>query len=84
MTRAEASAWIDHHLRLRTIAALERLRLRAGDVVVKKVEHVDPGTGEFHEYVSPILVISSIGSHGLVYFKGGNGQCGWPSSLSHA
>jgi hypothetical protein len=49
---------------------------------VKKTTHVDPVTGELHEYVSPPMVISSIGSNGLVYFRGGNGQCGWPSSLS--
>jgi hypothetical protein len=29
-------------------------------------------------------IVSSVGSNGLVYFKGGNGQCGWPANLRRA
>jgi len=27
------------------------------------------------------VTVSSIGSNGLVYFRGGNGKCGWPANL---
>lgn len=30
------------------------------------------------------FITSSIGSEGLVYFRGGNGRCGWASTLRQA
>jgi hypothetical protein len=81
MTVSEASAWIDHFLSLRTIAALETLQLRAGDEVNQTVVFADPATGEVQDAEWPATV-SSIGANGLVYFKGGNGKCAWPIALS--
>ena len=81
MTKAVASAWIEHHLARRTAARLRDLRLRAGETVMHVSKWVDEGTGEIHEDRREVTV-SSIGATGLVYFKGGNGQCGWPTNIS--
>ena len=80
MHRSVASAWIDHYLSLRTADALESLRLKAGDRVHRQHEYADPSTGEVTS-LDRSFTVSSIGSNGLVYFRGGNGQCGWPSNL---
>lgn len=78
-SRSEISAWIDHHLALATAEALEELKLRHGDAVRVRYQ-VDPHESPF--YWSG--VVSSIGSQGLVYFKGGNGKCAWPRSIELA
>lgn len=80
MLRPVASAWIDYYLSLRTAEALETLQLKAGDQVHYVVEHMDPMTGEIAD-VGHTVTVSSIGSNGLVYFRGGNGACGWPTRL---
>ena len=71
---AVAGAWIDVFLVRRTIAALRELKLQSGDIVDRRRGHGDNGLVRRFE-------ISSIGDDGLVYFRGGNGQCGWPSGL---
>ena len=83
LSKAVASAWIDHHLSLRTIESLRALRIVTGDKVIKRSIWTDPTTGELHEATYGFTV-SSIGRDGLVYFRGGNGKCGWPSSLTRA
>ena len=80
LSRSVASAWIEHYLSVRAARALEELRLRAGDVVDHEHRHVDPTTGEMHVWFQR-QTVSSIGRNGLVYFRGGNAQCGWPSQL---
>ncbi len=81
LTLAEASAWIEVELARQTIAAHETLMLRSGDAVMVETTHVDTVTGEVTDIEWGPQVVSSIGANGLVYFKGGNGQCGWPSNL---
>lgn len=81
LSRPVASAWIEHHLALRTIAALRRLRLARGDEVIHISTFTDPASGQVHTVRTPVTV-SSIGSAGLVYFKGGNGKAGWPVNLT--
>jgi hypothetical protein len=71
---AVASAWIDAFLARKTIAALRTLRLQRGDVV----DHCRPHENRIHVRR---FEVSSLGDSGLVYFRGGNGQCGWPSAL---
>ncbi len=72
LNRNIASAWIEHLLTLRTIEALIRLQPAKNDAVIaRKVTNFEGQTTEslyFH-------IISSIGADGLIYFKGGNGQC---------
>lgn len=80
MHRTVASAWIDHYLSLRTADALEDLRLKAGDQLHRQHNYVDPSTGEVTN-LGETVTVSSIGSNGLVYFRGGNGKCGWPANL---
>lgn len=75
-SRAEISAWIDHYLSLATADALEKLALKRGDAIRVRYQ------SDIQE--SPFYwsgVASSIGSQGLVYFKGGNGKCAWPRSI---
>jgi len=83
LSKGVASAWIGHHLTARNAERLRELRLRAGDQVINARTWVDHDTGELHTLLDH-FVVSSIGSAGLVYFKGGNGKCAWPSRLSHA
>lgn len=73
-TLREASAWIDFLLATRTATVLAQMRPNRGDVV-DKVRSTDRGEGGSRH------VISSIRDNGLVYFRGGNGYCGWVSSL---
>lgn len=80
ISRRVASAWIEHYLSLRTASALKELRLVAGDAVSQEHSDIDSMTGEIHVWYQP-RTVSSIGENGLVYFRGGNGQCGWPSLL---
>lgn len=83
LSKNVASAWIGHYLAVRTADSLERLHLRAGDQVTHQSKLVDYDTGELHAW-SDRYVVSSIGARGLVYFKGGNGKCGWPANLSRS
>jgi hypothetical protein len=71
---AVTGAWIDVFLARRTIDALHTLKLQRGDVVDHR---------RLHEEKALVrrVVVSSLGDDGLVYFRGGNGQCGWPSAL---
>ncbi|MBU8743635.1 hypothetical protein [Micrococcus luteus] len=80
MSRAVASAWIDHYLSLATADALERLQLSAGDTVRVIQNDADPEAGELAD-LGRVVTVSSIGGDGLVYFRGGNGQCAWPTRL---
>lgn len=83
LSRRSASAWIGHFLAERTAHRLRETQLIQGDRVTKTSSWVDEATGELHEW-SQEYEVSSIGANGLVYFRGGNGQCGWPSSLTRA
>ena len=83
LSKSLASAWIEHYLSVRTAESLEKLQLRAGDQVTHQPKMVDYDTGELRTW-SDRYVVSSIGARGLVYFKGGNGKCGWPANLSHS
>lgn len=80
MHRPVASAWIDHYLALGSAQALECLELVSGDQVHLKNDYIDPGTGEITD-LGGTFTVSSIGSNGLVYFRGGNGKCAWPTKL---
>jgi hypothetical protein len=71
---AVAGAWIDVFLARRTIDALLTLKLQRGDVVDHRRLHGETA-------LVRRVVVSSLGDDGLVYFRGGNGQCGWPSAL---
>lgn len=81
MPRSVASAWIDHYLSVRTLKSLRELQPKAGDLLKHSKDFVDPTTGEV-ETVETDVVVSSIGSSGRVYFKGGNSYSGWPTDLS--
>lgn len=81
LTFRSASAWIDYFLGLKTLAALRNLRLARGDTVEHRRPFRHPTTGE--EVLSVyVFEVSSIRKDGLVFFRGGNGKCGWPSALS--
>jgi hypothetical protein len=80
LTKQVASAWIGHWLAVRTATCLRHLVLVRGDAVIKRTLWRNPQDGRLHEALDYVMV-SSIGADGLVYFRGGNGQCGWPSSL---
>jgi hypothetical protein len=68
----EASAWIRYLLLKKREQALERLKVEAGDIV----EAVDsPGDEQLDE-------VSSIGSDGRLYFKGGAGAGAWPDKVT--
>lgn len=68
--RGELRAWVDHLRLLRRKEALQRLQLEAGDIV--KV--MDVGGSHVEE-------VSSIGSDGRVFFRGGAGAGAWPDQL---
>ncbi len=80
LSKPLASAWIDHYLALRNTDKLRSLRLQRGDTVVRRFRWRHPADHQLHE-TEELYVVSSIGPAGLVYFKGGNGKCGWASSL---
>lgn len=82
LTVGVASSWIEHYLALGSIAALHRLKLERGMTVLRQSACIGPD-GRSHESFMA-FVVSSIGRSGLVYFLGGNGQCGWPMNLQHA
>ncbi|CAN5408295.1 hypothetical protein BH09ACT7_BH09ACT7_05090 [soil metagenome] len=81
LTKTSASAWIDHHLTLKTIEDLIRLRPAKNDAMIERrvTETLDRQLESL-----TFRVISSIGADGLVYFKGGNGQCSRPHRLEKA
>lgn len=81
LTLSSVSAWIDHFLGLRTLAALRDLELSQGDIVERRRRFRHAVTEE-EMLSSDVLEVSSIRGDGLVFFKGGNGRCGWPSALS--
>jgi hypothetical protein len=83
LSKAAASAWLDHLLSLRTIQSLGELQLVQGVGVLQRTTWTNPESGETFEHLDE-HTISSIGGNGLVYFKGGNGKCAWPASLSRA
>lgn len=83
LTKRTASAWIQHHLALRSIESLRRLTLVRDDAVIKRTCWRHPETERPCETLD-YAVVSSIGADGMVYFRGGNGRCGWPSSLTRA
>jgi hypothetical protein len=83
LTKRAASAWIEHHLALRSIEYLKRLALARDDVVIKRTRWRHSETGRLCETLD-YAIVSSIGANGMVYFRGGNGKCGWPSSLARA
>jgi hypothetical protein len=83
LTKPVASAWIDHHLSLRNTQRLRDLLLARGDAVLKRTVWPHTQTVRPHESLE-YSIVSSIGANGLVYFKGGNGKCGWPSTLTRA
>lgn len=58
--------------------AMERLQLQPGDWV--KHTHFVEYEGKHHRMQKKYQV-SSIGRDGKVYFKGGNGNCAWPTQL---
>lgn len=81
LSKRSASAWIEHFLAERTARRLREMQLARGDRVIKTSPWVNEATGEHHEWRQEYEV-SSIGADGLVFFRGGNGQCAWPSSLT--
>jgi hypothetical protein len=81
LTKQVASAWIDHYLAVRTAKCLRHLELVRDDAVIKRTIWRKAEDGRLHETLYYVMV-SSIGADGLVYFRGGNGKCGWPSSLT--
>ena len=83
LTKRTASVWIEHHLALRSIECLKRLALVRDDAVIKRTYWRHPATGQLCETLD-YAVVSSIGADGMVYFRGGNGKCGRPSSLTRA
>jgi hypothetical protein len=83
LTKRTASAWIQHHLALRSIENLRHLALVRDDAVIKRTRWRHPKTERLCETLD-YAVVSSIGANGMVYFRGGNGGCGWPSSLTRA
>lgn len=80
LTKRIASAWIGHYLAVRNIESLRQLVLVQGDAVIKRTLWRNPENARMHETLD-YAVVSSIGGNGLVYFRGGNGKCGWPSSI---
>lgn len=83
LNRRSASAWIGHFLAQRTARRLREMQLVRGDRVIKTSTWLNEATGELHDW-SQEYEVSSIGANGLVYFRGGNGQCGWASSLTRS
>jgi len=68
-TQREVGAWIGF-LRLRGRAkALAHLQLQAGDIV------------EVHDWGDDLAEVSSIGSDGRIYFKGGMSRGAWPDRV---
>jgi hypothetical protein len=64
------SAYISDYLYLQNKNSIESQQLKPDDSVLKKN---DPFGQRF--------TISSIAENGMVYFKGGNGQCSWAGNI---
>jgi hypothetical protein len=64
------SALIDEELQKRNIAAIKKLKLKAGDIIISEQYG--------HEKED---VISSISSNYRIWFKGGQGRGCWPSKV---
>jgi hypothetical protein len=80
LSKGLASAMIDDRHAELNAEALQRLALKPGDEVVHTSTCRDEGS-EFSWETN--YIVSSIGKDGLVYFKGGNGRCGWPTQIRH-
>ena len=62
------------------MAALQTMRLAPGDTVIKHIV-IKPSSGIDMEFETEHIV-SSIRWDGLVYFKGGKGNCAWAQTLT--
>lgn len=71
-----ASARISDILAFRNLEKIKLLNLKPGDLVA-----IDHGSSQSNDRCTLFHIISSINKEGLVYFKGGNGQCSWASRL---
>lgn len=80
LTVGVASAWISYYLALRSIACLIDLQLVSGDAVLREHRATDLQDGTIYTFEDE-KIVSSIGVDGLVYFRGGNGQCAHPHRL---
>jgi hypothetical protein len=80
-SRRVASAWIEHYYATRCGDALKRWKPVRGDKVTLEHDRFDVATGEFYRTTTD-GVISSIGDNGLIYFRGGNGKCGWATHIT--
>ncbi len=69
-SREEVSAWFAARYMLLTAKGLRTLKPMINDVVVRA------------DNPSEHLVISSIGSNGCIYMKGGSGKRAWPNHLT--
>lgn len=58
---------------------LDKLRLKAGDKVIKHQSIEFEGR---IEELSNEYIVSSIGRDGRIYFKGGNGRGAWPNEVT--
>lgn len=85
LSKGVASTWIDHLLKLRTAARLHELKLKKGDHVIMSRfirSAFNPHVEQEQDWkIVTRHVVSSIGANGMVYFKGGNGSCGWPQAI---
>jgi len=80
-SRTIASAWIEHYYATRCADALKRWKPMRGDVVTLEHDRLDVATGELYRTTTE-GAISSIGDSGLIYFRGGNGKCGWATHIT--
>lgn len=81
LSRFTATAWIQHHRALLSLASLLELQLQAGDVVLAVL---DSPYGVPHRGDPGPDVVASIGDDGRVYLHGGRGRYAWPYLLTHA
>jgi len=81
-SRTIASAWIEHYYATRCADALKRWKPMRGDVVTLEHDRLAwVSTGELYRTTTE-GAISSIGDSGLIYFRGGNGKCGWATHIT--
>lgn len=80
-SRRVASAKIGETLFERNQEAIAQLQLKPGDRVVRMQQFEFEGELRTLEQE---FVVSSIQTNGRVFFKGGNGQGGWPTQLRKA
>jgi hypothetical protein len=80
-SRPVASAWIEHYYATRCADALKRWKPLRGDVVTLEHDRLNVTTGQLYR-TTICGAISSIGDNGLIYFRGGNGKCGWATHIT--